>query len=127
MQKKFCSLRQFALGKFQTTWNIHSCSEEKWQGVGEGRSAAIMKDKKTASAKKRQQKKAAKAAAKAVKIKAIEETISHIPVEVKSVEINGLKTTRDEVVEEILKVWAYLSQTALENRKSISNQIRIFN
>ena len=52
--------------------------------------------------KKRSGRKAKKAA-KASKIRAIVETISHIPVEVKSVEIKGLKTTRDEVVEEILK------------------------
>jgi len=42
-------------------------------------------------------------AEKDLKIKSIVETISHIPVQVKSVEIKGLKSTRDEVVEEILK------------------------
>ena len=44
-----------------------------------------------------------KKAEKDLKIKSIVETISHIPVQVKSVEIKGLKSTRDEVVEEILK------------------------
>jgi len=56
-----------------------------------------------ANAEKRRKKAAAAAAEKALKIKSIVETISHIPVQVKSVEIKGLKSTRDEVVEEILK------------------------
>ena len=60
-----------------------------------------MEEKRSGKAKKAAKAKAA--AAKASKVKAIVETISHIPVEVKSVEIKGLKTTRDEVVEEILK------------------------
>lgn len=56
-----------------------------------------------ANTEKRRKKAAAAAAEKAVKIKSIVETISHIPVQVKSVEIKGLKSTRDEVVEEIIK------------------------
>ena len=62
-----------------------------------------MEEKRSGKAKKAKKAAEAKAAAKASKVKAIVETISHIPVEVKSVEIKGLKTTRDEVVEEILK------------------------